>query len=363
MSRHVPCIDVNLFVFNGQATLSAAIESVLAQSWPALHLTLIDNGSTDQTPQIAQRYASRSDRVTLRRNRVNAGAVLNCQRAFWYGDADFVMPKTADDLLDPDFITQVMGVMLSNPDCAMCHAAGLVFADADAADPMGHARHYPFEHRLHAIGPDPLQRSRIVMRDYTSAPSFWGIYRRSATDRLSPIPYRAGWDHTVLAELALYGEIRHIDAPLFWRRNGGRHVDRLAPTCTAHVQRGLPPGDPLADLKWLTPLITTTYAHMEMFALARIGEADRRTMMRDAGHIFRARWPSLLVQEATAFRRALPALVGAIAREGGMIAGWMAGRLREAVQAIEAVLPEQDFSAALQEIDALVGVLRAQPAS
>ena len=39
------------------------------------------------------------------------------------------------------------------------------------------------------------------MQRYTSAPSFWGVYRREAVDQLSTIRYRAGFDHAVLARV------------------------------------------------------------------------------------------------------------------------------------------------------------------
>src|SRR5580704_9597498 len=120
MSKH-PTVDINLFVYNGAATLAETIESVLAQTWPALTLTVIDNGSTDDTLAIARRYAAQVDRVRVSRNRANVGAVANCQRAFWYGDAEFVMPKTADDLLAPEFVARVMAVLLEHPATAMCH--------------------------------------------------------------------------------------------------------------------------------------------------------------------------------------------------------------------------------------------------
>jgi hypothetical protein len=38
----------------------------------------------------------------------------------------------------------------------------------------------------------------------------------------------AGWDHVLLAELALYGEIRHVPEQLHWRRDGGKPVLQLA---------------------------------------------------------------------------------------------------------------------------------------
>jgi glycosyltransferase involved in cell wall biosynthesis len=347
-----PHVDVNLFVFNGEATIGAAIDSVLRQSWPALTLTVIDNASNDRTTDIVEARMAQTDRLHLRRNRVNAGPVLNCQRAFWHGDADFVMPKTADDLLAPDFMARVMEVMLGHPDCAMCHAGGEIFtADGEARHP------YPVGHRLHAVGPNPRARAAHVMQRYTSAPSFWGIYRRGAVDRLARIPYRAGWDHVLLAELALYGEIRHVPDVLFWRRSGGKPVGALARGCTEASQRGLPLDDALAELRWRTPLITTAYAHIELFARVPLTLAARQTLIHDAQQIFGARWGPLLRQEAMAFRALLPALLGGLAGQQGASAVWLGQSLIEAISAITAVLPDEAFTQAHLEIAALAGAL------
>ena len=274
MSPVRPAVDINLFVYNGAATIAETIESIIAQTWPSLTLTVIDNGSTDATLDIVRGYASEISWIRIHRNRANVGAVANCQRAFWHGDADFVVPKTADDPIAPDYVERLMGVLLERPECVMCHAGALVFTG------QGQVREvYPPEHRLLAIGDDPLERARHVMSRYTTAPSFWGVYRRAAVDRLLRIPYRSGWDHAVLAELALYGEIRHVPELLYWRRNGGGPVRRLARECTAFAQRGLPVDDALADIGWRTPLITTAFNHLEVFALARVAAALRPRLM------------------------------------------------------------------------------------
>ena len=339
-------VDVNLFVYNGEATVAAAIEAVLAQTWQQLTLTVIDNGSTDRTAAILADYAG-AGRVRIRRNRVNIGPVQNCQKAFWEGDADFVMPKTADDLIAPDFIERIMDQLLRHPDCAMCHAGGLVFSGAGRVQ-----MEYPADHRLLATGDDPIARACHVMTRYTSAPSFWGIYRRAAVDRLARIAYRAGWDHVLLAELALYGEIRHVPVPLFWRRDGGKPVGQLAQGCTEAMQRGLSLDDRFAEHRWRTPLITTAYGHLELFAQARLPEWARRALMERAVAIFRTRWEPLLQQEAAAFNGVLPELMARVNDAGPVLAGWMARQLREAMSAIEAILPDQDFSRAWGEMAA-----------
>jgi hypothetical protein len=236
------------------------------------------------------------------------------------------MPKSGDDMIAPDFIESLMDVLLEHPGAAMCHAAGLVFRCADTV-----VGRYPAEHCLDAVGSDPLARARHVMGRYTSSPAFWGVYRRAAVDRLTPIRYRAGWDHVLLAELALTGEIRHVARPLYWRRDGGKPVLQLARAATDQADAGLPLDDTLAEQRWRTPGITTAYGHLEMAAATRLPHADRLQLIIDACAIFRARWLAALIGEAEALRAALPALMSVLRRASPLEAMWMARSPRRCV--------------------------------
>lgn len=327
-----PTVDVNLFAYNAEATIGPAIESVLAQTWP-VRLTVIDNASTDGTADIVAGYA-REAGVQVYRARANGGAVVNCARAFAFGSSDFVLPKTADDLIAPDYVEQTVQVLLAHPDCAMCHAGALVFRGEGQL-----AGAYPPEHRLEAVGPDALARARHVMARYTSAPSFWGVYRRAAADLLAPFRYRAGWDHAVLAELALYGEIRHVPAPLYFRRDFGKPVSTIARGCTEATQRGLGLEDPTTDLRWLTPLIATAYNHIEVFSVARVEAGLRAASMAAVTEIFCARWGALLHAEAEAFARVRPKLVARAAAAAAPLAGWMQAQIAAVDTAVAALVP------------------------
>jgi hypothetical protein len=344
-----PTVDVNMMVYNSVHTIAATIESILAQTWPAVSLTVIDNGSEDGTTEVVEKYAVHPG-IRIKRNRCNTGAVANIQRAFWFGDADFVMPKTGDDLIAPTYIERLMDVLLQYPQCAMCHAAGLVFT---AAGQIVHA--YPPEHLLKATGADPVPRARHVMQRYTTAPSFWGVYRRDAVDRLSTIHYRAGFDHAVLAELALYGEIRHVAEPLFWRRGGGKAVQSIARAMTEQANRGVPLDDILAEQRWRTPLITTAYAHMETFVAVPLPLSQRQQLLRSVPEIFRARWLPLMQREVAQLRAVLPDLVRHIAAAEPVDAAWLARSVTEVLLGVQAILPEDDFTLALLEVTAICG--------
>jgi len=329
-------VDINLFVYNGTPHVGAAVESVLAQTWPDFTLTLIDDGSTDGTTDTLAGYAARDSRIRLKRNRHNTGAVANFQRAFWLGDADFVLPKSGDDLIAPDFLAKTMEVLLAHPACAMCHAAGLVFTgDAQVRGA------YPPAHNLHAIGYDPVQRARHVMERYTSSPAFWGVYRRDAVDRLARIRHRAGWDHALLAELALHGEIRHVPEPLYWRRDGGKPVLNLARASTERGSRGLEVEDIFTDPSWRTPLISTVFAHLETFAVARVDDATRAVLMREAGEIFRARWLPIMRCEVATLRADLAALHATATRLDPVRRIWMQRGLNDLAHAVALVLPDE----------------------
>lgn len=332
-----PIVDVNLIAHNSGDTVGLAIESVLSQTWPSFTLTLIDDGSTDHTLDVMRDFAARDSRVQIKRNRCNGGAVANFQRAFWIGDADFVMPKSGDDVLAPEFMAETMEVLLAHPRCAMCHAGGLVFHDGRTEQV------YPAEHRLWAIAFDPVDRAKHAMSRYTSSPSFWGIYRREAVDRTSRIPGGAGWDHVFLAELALAGEIRHVPKLLYWRRDGGKPVLNLARAATTQAQNGLSVDDELGEQHWRTPLITTAFQHIRMAASARLPAAQRQALIADIPAIFRARWLPLLQREAERFRDALPYLVEEIPRTSEPASILRLARLREVVDACTIIVPEVAF--------------------
>jgi glycosyltransferase involved in cell wall biosynthesis len=91
----LPSVDVNLIVYNNEQTIGPTIESILAQTWPAVSVTVIDNGSDDGTPSVVAKYAASEPSIKVRRNRCNVGPIANIQRAFWLGEADFVMPRPA----------------------------------------------------------------------------------------------------------------------------------------------------------------------------------------------------------------------------------------------------------------------------
>jgi glycosyltransferase involved in cell wall biosynthesis len=59
----VPKLSVGLPVYNGEAFLRIALESIVTQDFPDFELILSDNASTDETAAICEEFARRDDRI------------------------------------------------------------------------------------------------------------------------------------------------------------------------------------------------------------------------------------------------------------------------------------------------------------
>ena len=66
-------VSVIMPVFNAERTMRRSIESVLQQTFAALELILVDDGSTDDSPAIVDAYAQSDARVKAVRQPANAG--------------------------------------------------------------------------------------------------------------------------------------------------------------------------------------------------------------------------------------------------------------------------------------------------
>lgn len=56
-------VSLVITVYNRQSFLAATIESILALTYGEFELVIWDDGSTDRSVSIAQRYAEKDDRI------------------------------------------------------------------------------------------------------------------------------------------------------------------------------------------------------------------------------------------------------------------------------------------------------------
>jgi glycosyltransferase involved in cell wall biosynthesis len=112
-------VSVLLPVYNGGATLSQAIASILSQDMSELELIIIDDCSTDNSASIIRQYADKDSRIILIFHEVNIGLAKTLNEGLKLAKSDFVARMDQDDESLPQRLRIQLDYMLSHPEFAV----------------------------------------------------------------------------------------------------------------------------------------------------------------------------------------------------------------------------------------------------
>lgn len=96
-------ISVIMGIYNCEETLSEAIECILAQTYSNWELILCDDGSKDNTYDVANEYKKNyPDKIILIRNEKNSGLNYTLNHCLKYATGEFVARMDGDDRCVPE---------------------------------------------------------------------------------------------------------------------------------------------------------------------------------------------------------------------------------------------------------------------
>jgi len=115
--------------YNGAEFLPAQWESILAQSRKPDEIVVCDDGSSDQTRSLLEKFASESPiPVTLHFNQNNLGSVKNFEQAIRLCTGSIIALSDQDDIWRSDKLQTIETTFNNSPN------VGLVFSDAEIVD-------------------------------------------------------------------------------------------------------------------------------------------------------------------------------------------------------------------------------------
>ena len=114
-----PLVSVIMAVHNRQASVARAINSVLAQTYRNLELIIVDDGSTDGTRDVVNRFGPPVKVIS----QTHAGAYVARNRALRYARGELIAFIDSDDAWTPDKL-ELQVPLMRKPE------VGLVFGDA-----------------------------------------------------------------------------------------------------------------------------------------------------------------------------------------------------------------------------------------
>jgi glycosyltransferase involved in cell wall biosynthesis len=118
-------------VHNAEFYLEEAVESILGQTFTDFEFIIVDDGSTDQSLRILQRYARQDDRIVLT-SRPNTGIVGALNEGLSMARGGLIARMDGDDVSMPDRFSRQVERLRRAPDCVVLGCRVLLI-DPDGA--------------------------------------------------------------------------------------------------------------------------------------------------------------------------------------------------------------------------------------
>ena len=236
-------------VFNAETYLAEAVESVLAQTFEELELVAVDDGSSDGSRAILERFARADRRVRVVVNEQNQGISGALNRGWRMARAPYIARLDADDVAPPDRLSRQVEFLDAHPAVA---AVGGSLITIDASGRRISTRRFPTTNR--AI------QSTLLRYNCFSHPSM--TIRRAALEAVGGYRFRRIEDYDLWLRLSERFELANLPEPMVLHR---LHLDQQAvvalertareaqAVCAAARQRRAQGTDPLAGVDELTP--------------------------------------------------------------------------------------------------------------
>lgn len=126
MSTTVPRVSVVLLAWQQRAFIEEAIASVLEQTYPNVELIIVDNGSTDGTPELLRSEYGDRPNVRLLLDYANSSITKPLNDAVRASSGEFISLLYADDLYLPEKLARQVRAFADLPaDYGVVHGPGI----------------------------------------------------------------------------------------------------------------------------------------------------------------------------------------------------------------------------------------------
>jgi glycosyltransferase involved in cell wall biosynthesis len=257
----LPSVSAIIVTYQFEDYLAASIDSVLAQDYPAdrLEIVVIDDGSSDSTPEVIAPYR---DRVRYVR-KDNGGLLSSVNRGFAEATGELLALQSGDDMWTTDKLARQVEILRARPE------VGLVYGDMQVVDNDQRVLQPSY---WASTGITP-QRGRplgaLLRGNFVSGGTM--IVRAALRERFHPLPAHAGWeDWWIATRVAQVAELEYISEPMLRYRFHGANMSLGADAAKAQSNAA-------AEMPFRRWLLTDMLAELradDHAALASIAAAD-----------------------------------------------------------------------------------------
>ena len=122
-----PLVSILIPVFNREQYIAECIQSALSQTIADIEIIIVDNSSTDKTPEICRMFAKEDDRIHFYQNSENVGPVRNWLTCVSKAKGTYTKILWSDDVIGPLFLERLLP-FLDDPSVGFVYSAVTIFS-------------------------------------------------------------------------------------------------------------------------------------------------------------------------------------------------------------------------------------------
>lgn len=208
-----PLVSVLMPAYNLASFLPAAIESVLAQTYPHIELVIVNDGSTDNTLAICQSYATIDSRIAIF-SQQNRGLPAARNVGIKKSKGAYICLLDADDCMDKYKVEKQLLVLQQNPDI------DIVYTAISLIDEKG-----KFLGEIHDqdYSPENL-KIQMFFRNVMPNPITVMARRYCFDENLFNENFRRGEDYELMMRLIHLYRFKYLDIPLTLYRRHSKNM-------------------------------------------------------------------------------------------------------------------------------------------
>ena len=164
--RHAnPRVTVLMAVHNGEQYLETAVNSILRQTLRDFDFLIVDDASTDATPQMLANFAAKDARIQILTNETNLGLTASLNRGIAQIETPYIARMDADDISVPERLERQVAYMEKHPEIAVIGTAVGIFSSSNPVQVSPYVPPCPasiVRQRTFSIGPQITHPSAVL---------------------------------------------------------------------------------------------------------------------------------------------------------------------------------------------------------
>lgn len=204
--------------YNYQDYVGQAIDSALNLDWPRVEVIVIDDGSTDGSRAVIERYG---DRITTIYQE-NSGQLVGCNKGLAASHGEVVIFLDSDDVLHPELVREAMAVWTPR--------VSKVQVQMRSIDAQGRPTGSYFPQYDIVPTPEDVRGWATRAAAYPTPPGSGNVYPRWFLEKIFPLVDTCGTanDSYCLAAAPFLGDVVTIARPLVSYRVHGKNQGALS---------------------------------------------------------------------------------------------------------------------------------------